>query len=205
MNLQPDDATAALCIRPSLRIRFEGPRFEQSVGVARRRNPLTHLGTVLNRLGKRSQTAGRRARHPAFQPEAHLRHAVFGPKTCPKHPVFRLFSYLLLPCIAPKPPKTRALDAANGTAKVSAPKSGTYKASTGRRMLPSTRTQFHSCAILARDRDQGNRDQGNRDQGNEGARDLGGRFCLPTLDAIKLRQGWGTGCLLLDTRDDELC
>jgi hypothetical protein len=52
MNLQPDGANAAhYVLDPRLRLRFDRPKFEQSVGVARRRNPLTHLKSALNRLG----------------------------------------------------------------------------------------------------------------------------------------------------------
>jgi len=51
MNLQPDRATAVLSAPdPRLRFRFERPKFEQSVSVARRRSPLTHLKSDLNRL-----------------------------------------------------------------------------------------------------------------------------------------------------------
>jgi hypothetical protein len=54
MNLQPDGATAVLSVPdPRRRLRFERPKFEQSVGVARRRNPLTHLGSALHSLEKR--------------------------------------------------------------------------------------------------------------------------------------------------------
>jgi hypothetical protein len=52
MNLQPDGANAAhSMLDPRCPLRFERPKFEQSVGVARRRNPLTHLKSALNCLG----------------------------------------------------------------------------------------------------------------------------------------------------------
>jgi hypothetical protein len=58
MNHQPDGAPAVHSVLdPRRRLRFERPKFEQSVGVTRRRNPLIHLKSALNRLGKRSQTA----------------------------------------------------------------------------------------------------------------------------------------------------
>ena len=63
MNLQPDGATAVISVSDPRRcLRFERQRFEQNVGGARRRSPLTHLKSALNRL-----ESVRRQRHAAEQ------------------------------------------------------------------------------------------------------------------------------------------
>jgi hypothetical protein len=63
MNLQPGGASAVHSVPdPSARPRFERPKFEQRVGVARRQSHLTHLKSALNRLG-----SVRRQRYAAEQ------------------------------------------------------------------------------------------------------------------------------------------